>query len=47
MTEKDLERKRILKALDEANGKKGEAADLLGMSRTTLWRKMKEHKISE
>jgi two-component system response regulator AtoC len=47
MTEMDLERKRILKALDEANGKKGEAADLLDMSRTTLWRKMKEHKISE
>jgi two-component system, NtrC family, response regulator AtoC len=47
MTERELERRRLLVALDEAGGKKQEAADLLGMSRTTLWRKLREHGISE
>jgi two-component system response regulator AtoC len=47
MTESDLERRRLLEALDEANGHKGEAAELLDISRTTLWRKLKEHGISE
>ena len=47
MTEKDLERKRLVEALEQTGGKKGEAAELLGMSRTTLWRKLREHKITE
>ncbi len=45
-TEHELERRRLIDALDEAGGRKKEAADLLGMSRTTLWRKLKEHGIS-
>ncbi len=35
------ERTRIVKALKEANFNKGEAASILGISRATLWRKMK------
>ncbi len=45
-TEEDLERRRLLDALDRCGGKKGEAAALLGMSRSTLWRKLKEYRIS-
>jgi two-component system response regulator HydG len=32
----------IIDALTKSGGKRGRAAALLGMSRTTLWRKMKE-----
>jgi transcriptional regulator with PAS, ATPase and Fis domain len=42
----DLERRRILDALGQAQGRKSEAADLLGMSRTTLWRKLREHHLA-
>ena len=35
--------RRIRAALEQAHYRKGAAADLLGMSRTTLWRKMREH----
>jgi len=38
----DLERERILAALRAAGGRKGDAAERLGMSRTTLWRRMRE-----
>ena len=41
-----LERKRILRALDEAAGNRQRAAEILGCSRSTLWRKMKLHRIS-
>jgi transcriptional regulator with PAS, ATPase and Fis domain len=41
-TSESRERARILDALDRARGRRGEAAALLGMSRTTLWRKMRE-----
>ena len=40
-----LERRRILQALDEAGGRRQEAADILGISRSTLWRKMKTHHL--
>jgi len=36
------ERRRIEEALVEAGGHKGRAAELLGISRTTLWRKLRE-----
>lgn len=41
----ERERARILEALDSAGGLKSQAADLLGISRTTLWRKMRELKL--
>ncbi len=40
-----LEKQRIIDALRQARGRKGEAADLLGMSRSTLWRKLREHRM--
>lgn len=42
MLEKDL----IIKALKESNYKKAKAASLLGMNRTTLWKKLKEYDIN-
>lgn len=43
----NIERDQILDALARTNGRKSEAADLLGVSRSTLWRKMRElHLIS-
>ncbi len=40
------ERRRIISALEQCGGRKGEAAEMLGMSRTTLWRKMRELKLA-
>jgi DNA-binding NtrC family response regulator len=40
------EREIILAALEEAGGVRTKAAQLLGMGRTTLWRKLKEYGIS-
>jgi Response regulator containing CheY-like receiver, AAA-type ATPase, and DNA-binding domains len=42
----ELERGRMLKALLEAGGRKGKAAQALGLSRTTFWRKLKSHGIA-
>ena len=39
------ERERIRLALEKADGRKAEAAASLNMSRSTLWRKMKEHAL--
>ena len=39
------ERDAILAALQEAGGVRAQAASLLGMGRTTLWRKMREYGI--
>ena len=35
-----------LDALRESSGRRDAAADALGMSRSTLWRKMREYRIS-
>jgi two-component system response regulator AtoC len=39
------ERERLVAALQKHNGSKGAAAAELGMSRSTLWRKMREHHL--
>jgi transcriptional regulator of acetoin/glycerol metabolism len=39
------EREAIVAALDETGGVRSKAARILGMGRTTLWRKMKEYGI--
>lgn len=39
------ERRRILRALTEAGGRRDAAAEALGISRSTLWRKMRELKL--
>jgi PAS domain S-box-containing protein len=46
-TIKETEKEIIKKALIENNFNKKETASILGISRTTLWRKMKKYKIKE
>jgi DNA-binding NtrC family response regulator len=43
--ERAHERERLLTALEHARWNQSRAAEQLGMSRTTLWRKMREHRI--
>ncbi|MCA9522649.1 MAG: sigma-54-dependent Fis family transcriptional regulator [Myxococcales bacterium] len=45
-SESELERRQILDALRKCRGRKGVAAELLGISRTTLWRKLREYDIA-
>jgi two-component system response regulator HydG len=40
------ERETILAALEEAHGVRARAAEILGMGRTTLWRKMKQNGLA-
>jgi transcriptional regulator of acetoin/glycerol metabolism len=40
------ERERIIEALKEHRWHRQRAAEVLGMDRTTLWRKMKKYNIS-
>jgi DNA-binding NtrC family response regulator len=42
----ELERREILKALEFTKGDRVMAAGLLGIGRTTLWRKLKEYKVA-
>ena len=42
----EVEKELIIKALEETAGNKNEVARLLGISRTTLWRKMKKYGIN-
>ncbi len=41
-----LERRAIEKALERCGGRRGEAAEILGVDRSTLWRKMKRHGLA-
>jgi len=43
---RDFERQCLLVALQHSSGAKREAARLLGISRKTLWEKLKSHQIS-
>jgi DNA-binding NtrC family response regulator len=42
-----LERETIVKALEQAYGSKQDAARLLRISRSKLWRKMRNYKVKE
>jgi DNA-binding NtrC family response regulator len=44
---KDFERRCLVRALRAASGAKAHAAELLGISRKSLWEKLKAHGISE
>jgi DNA-binding NtrC family response regulator len=44
---KELERRAILQALEETNGNLSQVVRLLGIGRTTLYRKLKTHKIRD
>jgi DNA-binding NtrC family response regulator len=46
-TLRELEREYIQRVLEDANGNKTEAAKILGVDRTTLYRKLEEYKIKE
>jgi len=41
----EAEREAIVTALEDAKGVRTKAAQILGMGRTTLWRKLKEYGI--
>ena len=43
----EVERQMILDALVQSGGRRGKAAEILGWGRSTLWRKLKEHGISD
>ncbi len=45
-TARDIEREQLLDALRRAKGRRELAAELMGVSRTTLWRKLREHQIA-
>ncbi|KAF0119164.1 MAG: Fis family transcriptional regulator, partial [bacterium] len=44
---KAVEKEYLQKILRITQGRKAEAADLLGISRKTLWEKIKEHQLSD
>ena len=39
------EKKRLMKALEQASGNKGKAAEICNMSRATFWRKCKMYQL--
>jgi two-component system response regulator AtoC len=44
-TPEEADKARIIEALERSSGSKSQAAHLLGVSRTTLWRRMRELKL--
>ncbi len=46
-TLRDLERHYIMRVMETTNGNKTEAARILGVDRTTLYRKLEEYKVTE
>jgi DNA-binding NtrC family response regulator len=44
---REAEREHILRVLEKCNGKKVQAAQLLGINKTTLWRKMKRYGLDD
>ena len=44
---KEFEQTYLQRALDEAEGKKAKAAELLGISRKNLWEKLRAHELSD
>ena len=47
LTLHDLEREYVAKVLESTNGNKTEAAKILGVDRTTLYRKLEEYKLKD
>jgi len=47
LTLRDLEREYVAKVLESTNGNKTEAAKILGVDRTTLYRKLEEYKLKD
>jgi transcriptional regulator with PAS, ATPase and Fis domain len=47
MNLKEMERKIIMDSLTETTGNRSKAAEVLGWSRSKLWRKIKEHHLNE
>jgi transcriptional regulator of acetoin/glycerol metabolism len=45
MTIRDAEKQLIIRALEEANGNRAEAARRVGISRRTFYRKLKEYQL--
>ncbi|HIA04032.1 MAG TPA: sigma-54-dependent Fis family transcriptional regulator [Myxococcales bacterium] len=45
LTLDQLDRRRLLSALSQSGGRRSEAAEILGVSRTTLWRKLRHHNL--
>jgi two-component system response regulator AtoC len=45
-TEAEMEREQLMRALQRSRGSRTEAAKLLGISRSTLWRRLREHGIA-
>lgn len=40
-----MDRQRIMQALRDSGGRRSRAAEILGISRSTLWRKLRQHKL--
>ena len=45
LTLSELEKQHILKVLSNTGGNKTKAAELLGIARVSLWRKLKEYEL--